>query len=367
MPVPAQPFSADLDALLTRVGTLKVASKENVPPSSHPTAKVDDNTSPPTKGPTATEKKQMVADAAQSNPVDGSKLGEGNATPEHGIDRMLSDEKVSGVSVGEADNNPKKMASLSDADLYAKSAELSTRIAAKILVDSAGEAQTKTAGAQPAAAAAPSTTPAAPTQTPASDVQKAAAAGAEAAERMARQLVVNTIREGQLAADLMHKFAGISKASQLKAAAALKIKKADAGPPMPPPGPTPGPGAMPVPDGNSGPEMPPEAAAGDPGAGGGGGMPPGMGGGDMGGGAPPIDPSKLTPEQIEQLLMALMETQGHSDPKALEESADPAAASMGKQARSFLKSGKFELGKPKTAAQRQAINHMKQFLLETSR
>jgi len=365
MSVKTPAFSADLDALLTRVGTLKSASKENVPPSSHPTAKVDDNTSPPTSGPTATEKKKMVAEAAQSNPVDGSKLGEGNATPEHGIDRMLSDEKVSGVSVTEADNNPKKMASLSNDELYAKSAAICTRVAAKILVDAA---EHKTAGVQPATPAPAPVTPA-PVSTP-TEVQKAAAAGAEAAEVLARTIVINTVKEAQLAADLLHKFANISKAAQQKVAA--QLKKAEGGPPMPPPGP--GGAGMPIPDGNAGPEMPPPAP---PGMGGGGGMPLGLGGGGGGpaptdndgdeGGAPPIDPSKLTPEQIEQILTALMETQGHADPKAMEESGDPAMAQMGKQARAFLKSGKFEIGKPKTAAQRKAIDNMKQFLLETSR
>lgn len=353
MSVKTPAFSADLDALLSRVHTLKSASKENVPPSSHVTAKLDDNTSPPTSGPTATEKKKMVAEAAQSNPVDGSKLGEGNATPELGIDRMLSDEKVSGVSVAEADNDPKKMASLSNADLYAKSAAICTRMSAKILVDAA---QQKTASSQPTANTPPPAAAAATATTNTEEVQKAAAAGAASAESMARALIVNTVKEAQLAADLLHKFANISKSAQQKAAAALK-KSADGGPPMPPPGA--GGGGMPIPEGNAGPEMPPANPAGMGGA-------PSDHDGDEGG-TPALDPSKLTPEQIEQLLVALMETQGNADPKALEESADPAMAQMGKQARAFLKSGKFETGKPKTAAQRKAIDNMKQFLLETSR
>jgi hypothetical protein len=219
---------------------------------------------------------------------------------------------------------------------------------------------------------APAPVTPAPVSTP-TEVQKAAAAGAEAAEVLARTIVINTVKEAQLAADLLHKFANISKAAQQKVAA--QLKKAEGGPPMPPPGP--GGAGMPIPDGNAGPEMPPPAPPGM--GGGGGGMPLGLGGGGGGGGpaptdnggdeggAPPIDPSKLTPEQIEQILTALMETQGHADPKAMEESGDPAMAQMGKQARAFLKSGKFEIGKPKTAAQRKAIDNMKQFLLETSR
>lgn len=90
-----------------------------------------------------------------------------------------------------------------------------------------------------------------------------------------------------------------------------------------------------------------------------------MAGGDpaAGSGAP----GNMSNEQIEQLLMALLEQQGHADPKALEESADPGAQMMGKKAREFLKQGKFNVRAAKNAQDRASINQMKQFIRETAR
>jgi hypothetical protein len=373
MPATTDVRTTPLDRLLKKVASVKSGNaKENVPSTSHVTGSIDDGTQKPTSGPTATEQKGNVADAAQANPIDGSKLAEGNGDKEHGLRRLTSDDKPQ-ITPEKDSNDPMKLASLSTSDLIAKYSSLAVPAAAQLLVDAARgttKAATLAGVPSPAAVGAPPSpaavgAPAAPPAMPAPTA--AAAAGAQNALKMARQLVAGTVAEAEHAADLLAHMTCVSIAKQAAAIKAAAEKKANddaaaaaaAGgglPPMPPPT---GPGGGMPPGAEGGGGLPPELAGA---AGGGGGMPPGAEGGAPGG-----DGKGLSEEQIQQLLMALVESQGNADPKALEESADPAAQAIGKQARAFMKQGKFQLRPAKDAKDRAAIDSMKTFLQETTR
>lgn len=363
--------TSTLDRLLKKVASVKAGSKhENIPPSSHPTDDLDGGNRAPTKGVTATEQKPVVAEAAQSNPIDGSKLTEGNGDKEHGLRRMLAEDKPQ-VSPKMADKDPMKLASLSTRDLIAKAAAAVTPVAAQLLVDAAKDAagsvsaDPKTAETLKVAGenttTTTTTTPA--VTTPPVDAEalaKAAKEGAEAADRAAKKYIATTIKQANMAADLLAQFTKLSQAEQEKQVEEANLKKKaemDGG--MPPPA-----------AGGAGP-MPPVAAPTDSG----GGAPPAPPGGDGAGPDAPADPhamtagadGKLSDQQIEQLLMALLEQQGSADPKALEEASDPAAKMIGKQAREFLKQGKFQIRPVKDAKSRTAIDQMKQYVRETTR
>lgn len=344
--------NSPLNILFQKVAAVRKLSvaEKNMPSTSHVTGSLEDGTSKPTSGPTASEQKANVAAAAQANPIDGSDCAEGNGDKEHGLRRMMAEDKPQ-VSPKEADNDPKKLASLSVKDLVAKHAALAVPAAAQLLVNAA------TPPAAPAATPAPTETPKVASEQPVDpkENEKAAIAGAENAIKAARQFLSNTRREAEEAADLFAAFTKASEARRDKLVKEAKAKSANAMPPAPSGGELP-----PAPPGDAGPPMPPPAGGGETP------MPPTSPKDDAG--AAGGDPTAgLDDAQLQQLLMALLEHQGSADPKALEESPDPGAQSLGKQARAFLKQGKFRLTVPKNAQERLAIDHMKSFVRETTR
>lgn len=338
--------AAVLRGLLKKVASTKSAASENVPASQHPTDKMDGgNTSVPS-GQHSAELKTLVAESAQANPVDGSKLTDGKGESEQGIERMLSGDKYSVTPKEETDNPEaatKKLASLSFDDLLNAHYQVATPVAAELVVKTATQ-QTK-----PVATSAPQKT-----EEEGQQLKAAAEAGAaEAQQQVANAIIQDVYNDAVLASDL---FAAFHKQS-MEAKAAMLRKAAEAPP------------ASPVDAMGGGGEMPPEAAM----AAAAGGAPPeaepaGHGAeGQAGGDAAADALAQLPPEQIEQLLMALFEQTGSADPAPLEGAADPATQKMAKAAREYLREGRFEFRPAKNAQERTKINEMKQFIRETTR
>ncbi len=364
----ANPAST-LRALLLKVASTKAgtAGTENVPPSSHPTDKLDGGNAPVPTGPYATNQKPLVAESAQANPIDGSPLKDGKGEAEHGIGRMMSGES-SGVTIKPDNDDPKKMASLTMDQLLEHHSRIAVPLAAELVVKAAsgeGDQTANTATNASTPAATPANTPA---ETPA---VKAAKAGVAAARnQVAAQIVEDTKKQAQLAADLFATFH--KQSSEVRKEIMRKSANAAAAMPVAPPGAEAGGPPMPPEAGGGGPPMPPEAGGGeDPLAalGGGGGAegaaPGGAAGGAEGGGAGG-DVSNIPPEQLEQLILALLEQTGSADPSAMEKSADPGAQQMAKAARAYMEEGRFEIRPAKNAAERTKINEMKKFIRETT-
>lgn len=346
--------AAVLRGLLRKVASTKTAAAENVPASQHPTDKMDGgNTSVPS-GQHSSELKTLTAASAQANPVDGTKLTDGKGESEQGIERMLSGEKSSVTPKEETDNPEaatKKLASLSFEDLLETHYSVATPVASELVVKAATQ---QTVVEEPAKIDAPK-----PAVTAEEGQQLKAAAekgAADALQQISSQIIQDVYADAILAGDL---FAAFHKQSMEVQAAT--IKRATDAPPVSPVN------AMDA-GGEAG-GMPPEAAAA---MAGGGGMPPeeaaaairGAGGG---GDAAADALAQLPPEQIEQLLMALLEQTGSADPAPLEKAEDPATQKMAKAARAYLQEGRFEFRPAKNAQERLKINEMKQFIRETTR
>lgn len=347
--------AAVLRGLLRKVASPKTAAAENVPASQHPTDKLDGgNTSVPS-GQHSAELKTLTSASAQANPVDGTKLTDGKGESEQGIERMLSGEKSSVTPKDETDNPEaatKKLASLSFEDLLETHYSVATPVASELVVKAATQ---QTVVEEPAKIDAPKP---AVTAEEGQQLKAAAEAGAaDALQQISNQIIQDVYADAILAGDL---FAAFHKQSMEVQAATLK--KATDAPPVSP--------VDAMAGGAEGGGMPPEAAAA---MAGGGGMPPeeaaaaGGAGGAGGGDAAADALAQLPPEQIEQLLMALLEQTGSADPAPLEKAEDPATQKMAKAAREYLREGRFEFRPAKNAQERLKINEMKQFIRETTR
>lgn len=361
--------SATLRHLLIKTAGAKLATAgtENVPPSQHVTDKLPDGNSSVTPSSYDAGQKALVDKATQANPVDGSKLDNGKGEHEVGLTRMTATDPT-GVSVKQDTKKSANLAAMTFEELHAYHEALAVPAAAELVVKAAN-------ALNPASAA-----PAAPVeQTP--ELKTAAEQGAEEARlALTQQILSDVQKQAFLAADLFAIFHKQSAEAQKRALqpatvtfpppvrkSAKQLKKANDVPGAAAAGGAPG--GMPA-------EMPPEAAGGGA-PGGDAGIPPEMaaaaGGAEGGGGAPGGGGgaeealANMSPEQIQQLLQALLEQTGSASPEPLSQSEDPAAQQMAKQARAYLDEGRFEIRPVKSAEERTKINEIKKYIRETTR
>jgi hypothetical protein len=358
-PTPA----ATLRHLLIKTAGAKsaAAGTENTPPSQHATDKLPDGNTSVTPSSYDAGQKALVDKATQANPVDGSKLDNGKGEHEVGLTRMTATDPT-GVTVKQDTKKSANLTEMSFEDLLAYQDSIAVPAAAELVVKAAN-----------ATTPAPVATPAAPT----GELKAAAEQGAEEARlALTHQILSDVHKQAFLAADLFANFHKQSAEAQRNAVkpsvfpppvrkSAKQLKKAEDMPGAAGAGGAPG--GMPA-------EVPPEAGGGAMPPGGDAGVPPEMAaamGGGEGGGAPGGGAEEalanMSPQQIEQLLMALLEQTGSASPEPLAQSEDPAAQQMAKQARAYLDEGRFEIRPVKSAEERTKLNEIKKYIRETTR